>query len=70
MFLVPAVVGTSLIYAFYVLILYFNGIPAGIVPSEAAGLRAALGVIAAVSALIYAVYRLTFVQVRRTLGVR
>ena len=69
-FLVPAVVGTSLIYAFYVLILYFNGIPAGIVPSEAAGLRAALGVIAAVSALIYAVYRLTFVQVRRTLGVR
>ena len=40
-FLVPALAGTSLIYAFYVMIMYFNGSPAGITPSEAAGLLAA-----------------------------
>ncbi|MCI9121408.1 MAG: FtsX-like permease family protein [Oscillibacter sp.] len=62
-FLVPALVGTGLIYAFYVIILYFNGRPLGITPSEAAGLLAALGVVAAVSVLMYAVYRLTLRQV-------
>lgn len=69
-FLTPALAGTGLIYAFYVMVLYFNGSPAGITPSEAAGLLAALAVIAAVSALLYAVYRLTLAQVCRTLGVR
>lgn len=69
-FLVPALAGTGLIYAFYVMILYFNGSPAGITPSEAAGLLAALAVIAAVSALMYGVYRLTLAQVCRALGIR
>ena len=69
-FLTPALAGTGLIYAFYVMVLYFNGSPAGITPSEAAGLLAALAVIAAVSALLYAVYRLTLAQVCRTLGIR
>lgn len=69
-FLVPALVGTGLIYAFYVMIMYFNGSPAGITPSEAAGLLAALAVIAAVSALMYGVYRLTLAQVCRALDIR
>lgn len=69
-FLVPALVGTGLIYAFYVMILYFNGSPPGITYSEAAGLLAALLVIAAVSFLMYAVYRLTLAQVFRALGIR
>lgn len=69
-FLVPALAGTGLIYAFYVMVLYFNGTPAGITSSEAAGLLAALAVIAAVSALMYAVYRLTLAQVYRALGIR
>ena len=40
---------------------------AGITRSEAAGLLADLAVIAAVSALMYGVYRLTLAQVCRTL---
>ena len=68
-FLVPALVGTGLIYAFYVMIMYFNGSPAGITHSEAAGLLAALAVIAAVSALLYGVYRLTLAQVCRALDI-
>ena len=69
-FLVPALAGTGLIYAFYVMIMYFNGSPAGITHSEAAGLLAALAVIAAVSALMYGVYRLTLAQVCGALGLR
>lgn len=69
-FLVPALAGTGLIYAFYVMIMYFNGRPTGITRSEAAGLLAALAVIAAVSALLYAVYRLTLAQVCAALDIR
>ena len=69
-FLVPALAGTGLIYAFYVMIMYFNGSPLGITPSEAAGLLMALAVIAAVSALMYGVYRLTLAQVCRALKIR
>lgn len=58
-FCTPALVGTSLIYAFYAMILYFNGDPAGITAGEGAGLAACLGVIAGVSLLLYGVYRLT-----------
>lgn len=68
-FLVPALAGTGLIYAFYVMIMYFNGSPAGITPSEAAGLLAALAVIAAVSALMAGVYRFTRSSVCRSLGI-
>ena len=50
--------------------MYFNGSPAGITPSEAAGLLANLAVVAAVSALIYGVYRLTLAQVCRALEIR
>ncbi len=52
------------------MILYFNGSPAGITYSEAAGLLAALAVIGAVSALMYGVYRLTLAQVCRALDIR
>ena len=69
-FLTPAVVGTSLIYAFYMLIMYFNGDPLGITATEAAGLLASLGVIAAVSVLLYGVYRMTLRAVCRSLDVR
>lgn len=68
-FLVPALAGTGMIYAFYVLILYFNGSPPGITPSEAAGLLAALAVIAAISALMVGVYRFTRSSVCRSLGI-
>nr|WP_325232271.1 ABC transporter permease [uncultured Oscillibacter sp.] len=69
-FLVPALTGTALIYAFYVMIMYFNGSPLGITSSETAGLLVALVVIAAVSALMYGVYRLTLAQVCRALDIR
>ncbi len=61
---------TGLIYIFYMIILYFNGSPLGITPSEAAGLLAALAVVAAVSVLIYAVYRMTLLHVCKQLAVR
>ena len=69
-FLVPALAGTGLIYAFYVMIMYFNGSPLGITSSETAGLLVALAVIATVSALMYGVYRLTLAQVCRALEIR
>ncbi len=68
-FLTPAVVGTSLIYAFYLLIMYFNGDPPGITASELAGLLASFGVIVGVSALLYLVYRMTLRSVCATLAI-
>lgn len=69
-FWVPAVTGTALIYAFYALIMYFNGDPPAITAGEAAGMLACLGVIAAVSALLYGVYRLTLGKVCAALDIR
>lgn len=69
-FFTPAFTGTVLIYAFYVMIMYFNGNPPGITFTEAAGLLASLMVIAAVSALLYAVFRLTLRNVCKALQIR
>lgn len=69
-FFVPILTGTLIIYAFYTLIMYANGSPAGITASEAAGLLASLGVIGAVSLLLYGVYRLTLRNVCASLGVK
>ena len=60
-FLVPAVTGTALIYAFYAMIMYFND--DRITDTEIAGMIACLGVIAAVSVLLYGVYRVTLQKV-------
>lgn len=62
-FRVPILVGTILIYAFYTLIMYSNGEPMGITPSEASGMITCLGVIAVVSLLLYLVYRFTLKKV-------
>lgn len=62
-FRVPILVGTILIYAFYTLIMYSNGEPMGITPSEASGMITCLGVIAVVSLLLYLIYRLTLKKV-------
>lgn len=69
-FAVPAAAGTAIIYAFYLMIMYFNGDPAGITPSEAAGLAACLGLIAVLSAGFYLVYRLTRRSVCRALSIK
>ena len=68
-FLVPAVAGTGLIWAFYLMILYFNSDPYGFTSAEVAGMGACLAVIAAVSALLYAVYRITRRSVCRALRI-
>lgn len=47
----------------YTLIMYSNGEPMGITPSEASGMITCLGVIAVVSLLLYLVYRLTLKKV-------
>ena len=62
-FLTPILTGTALIYAFYVLMLTFNGGTPEIPPSELAGLLSSTLVVAAVSALLYGVYRLTLKKV-------
>ncbi len=66
-FLVPAVTGTALIYAFYAMIMYFND--NRLTETEIAGMLVCLGVIAAASALLYGVYRLTLKKVCGALAV-
>ncbi len=69
-FLVPAIAGTGIIYAFYFMIMYFNGSPFGITPSERAGLISCLLLIAAVSLLIYVVYLCTKRKVCQALNIK
>ncbi len=64
-FLVPALAGTGLIYAFYGMIMYFND--NRLTTQELAGMAVCLGLIGAVSALIYGVYRVTLHRVCRAL---
>ncbi len=68
-FLVPAIAGTGIIYAFYFMIMYFNGAPFGITPSERAGLLSCLLLITAVSLLLYGVCLLTRHKVCQTLDI-
>lgn len=56
-FLVPAIVGTAIISAFYVMIMYFND--NRFTPGEVAGMGTCAAVILALSLLLYGVYRLT-----------
>jgi hypothetical protein len=58
-FFVPALTGTSIIYAFYLMILYFND-GGSLSHYELAGLFNCLLMVAAVSAVLYGIYRLTF----------
>ena len=67
-FLVPALTGTCLIYGFYAMILYFNDNRLSV--QELAGMAACLMLIAAVSGLLYGVYRFTLHRVCRVLKVR
>ena len=67
-FLVPAVVGTSVISAFYLMIMYFND--NRFTPGEFAGMAACAAVIAVLSAVLYGVYRVTRRSVCRQLGIR
>ena len=67
-FLVPAIVGTSVIAAFYLMIMYFND--NRFTPGEFAGMAACGAVITALSAVLYGVYRLTRRSVCRLLGIR
>lgn len=67
-FLVPALTGTCLIYGFYAMIMYFND--NRLTVQELAGMAACLTLIAAVSGLLYGVYRFTLRRVCRVLKVR
>lgn len=58
----PASTGTAIIYAFYMMIMFFND-GGSFTRSELAGLAICLLLIAAVSALLYSVYRFTFRKV-------
>ncbi len=66
-FLVPALVGTALIAAFYVMIMYFND--SRFTSGELAGMGVCAAVVAAVSAALYLVYRLTRRSVCRSLKI-
>ena len=63
-----AIVGTAVISAFYLMIMYFND--NRFTPGEFAGMAACAAVIAALSAVLYGVYRLTRRSVCRQLGIR
>lgn len=66
-FLVPMVTGTTLIYAFYTMIMFFND--NRLTTGELAGLASCLLLILAVSAVLYVVYRLTRRSVCHRLGI-
>ena len=68
-FFVPGLTGTTLIYAFYMLILYFNGDPLGFSAGELAGMGNCLLLVAALSLLLYGFYRFTLGHVCRMVGV-
>lgn len=67
-FLVPALTGTGLIYAFYSMIMYFNDNQ--LTHQELAGMGVCLMIVAAISLLMYAVYRLTLRKVCTALNIR
>ena len=66
-FLVPAIVGTAIISAFYVMIMYFND--NRFTPGEIAGMGTCAAVIAVLSLVLYGVYRFTRRNVCRSLGI-
>lgn len=66
-FLVPAVVGTAVISAFYGMILYFND--NRFTPGEFAGMGTCAAVILVLSAVLYGVYLFTRRRVCRILGI-
>ena len=67
-FLVPAMTGTVLIYAFYAMIMYFND--NRLTETEIAGMLVCLGLIAVVSVLLYGVYRATLGKVCAALTIQ
>ena len=67
-FLAPAIVGTGVICAFYGMILYFND--NRFTPGELAGMGTCAAVVAALSLVLYGVYRVTRRSVCRSLGIR
>ena len=66
-FLVPAMVGTGVICAFYAMIMYFND--NRFTPGEIAGMGTCAAVVAALSLVLYGVYRFTRRSVCRSLGI-
>ena len=67
-FLVPALTGTGLIYAFYGMIMYFND--NRLTAQELAGMAVCLGLVAGVSVLLYLVYLLTLNRVCAALAIK
>ena len=68
MFFVPAFAGTGLIYAFYFMIMFFND--NRLTNQELAGMLACLLLVAAISLLMYLVYRLTLKKVCTALNIK
>lgn len=66
-FLVPAIVGTLIIAAFYTMIMYFND--NRFTPGELAGMGSCAAVVVALSLLLYGVYRFTRKSVCHSLGI-
>lgn len=67
-FFAPVLTGTVIIYAFYVMIMFFND-GGSFTPGELAGLASCLALVAAVSLLLYGVYRITLRKVCAMLGI-
>ena len=66
-FSVPSITGTTLIYAFYAMIMYFNDNRLTI--TEIAGMGVCLLVVAAVSLLTWLIYRFTLRKVCSALNI-
>ena len=66
-FLVPAIVGTAIISAFYIMIMYFND--NRFTPGEIAGMGTCAAVIVLLSLVLYGVYQFTRKSVCHSLGI-
>lgn len=67
-FCTPAIIGTSIIYAFYVMILFFND--NRLSTNELVGMAACLLLIAVISTAFYGIYRITLRNVCTVLHIR
>lgn len=67
-FCTPAIIGTSIIYAFYAMIMFFNDNKLSM--NELAGMVACLLLIVVISAAFYGIYRITLKKVCAVLHIR
>lgn len=66
-FIIPTIVGSTIMYLFYFMIMYANS--GNITPSEYIGLSIDIGIILVMSIYIYGIYKLSFKRVKKIVNI-